>query len=171
MRECGALADGWGMCRIADAVVDEGLELLLSLPKALGIQTALAVVFVGLALIPSALAKIAALPSPTLARFVAAAVEPLSGSEDPAKKSAAVFMVNAICQPAILAAFDELKGLRRVLAALSNTMLLLKQTGGRQEKQVKVSLVPWKIAIMKRRCIFQHRVCSTKSRGKARQAE
>ena len=128
-------------CRFAEGIIEEGgLELLLSLPRPMGIRTSLAIVFACMVLIPSALQKIAALPRQTVVRFVESAMDPLLGTEDPAKKSAAVFLVNTLAQPVILGVFEELGGLKRVMTALSNSLLLLRRAdsgqAARQERQV-----------------------------------
>ena len=120
-------------------VDDGGLELLLALPSDHYTHTSLSLVQVGLTLVPSAFQRLVALPAPIPGRFVEAAMDHLSCPIDAARKNAAVFLGNALVQPVILDAFDRAAGLKRLMAALSGSLLLLRSGTGqelRQEKQV-----------------------------------
>ena len=120
--------------------MDEGgLELLLSLPRSTQTCTNLSLVQVGITLIPSAFQRAIALPKEVLHSFVAAALDHLRSTSDAARKNASIFCGNALVQPAILEVFDEAEGLKKLLAAVKASRLMLKQPQAqelRQEKQV-----------------------------------
>ena len=122
--------------------MDEGgLELLLALPKGQQTCTNLSLVQVGITLIPSAFQRAIALPKDVLRSFVEAALDHLRSTSDAARKNASVFFGNALLQPEVLEVFDEAEGLKRLLAAVKASRLMLKQPQGqelpRQEKQVQ----------------------------------
>ena len=118
-----------------------GLELLLSLPRCQQTSTNMSLIQVGITLIPSTFQRALAMPKEVISSFVGAAIDHLRSTSDAARKNASVFFGNALVQPMILEVFDEAEGIKKLLAAVKASRLMLKQAEGqdlpRQEKQVK----------------------------------
>ena len=96
---------------------------------------------VGITLIPSAFQRALALPKEVLRSFAGAALDHLRSTSDAARKNGSVFFGSALLQPEVLKVFDEAEGLKKLLAAVKASRLMLKQPQGqelpRQEKQVE----------------------------------
>lgn len=129
------------ICRLADALIDEGgIDLLVSLPRHQQILTNLSLVQVGITLIPSAFQKVMRLPPDEFHHFVGIALEHMRCSSDAARKNAAVFLGNALVQPAVVDYFNRQDGLRKLTVAIKASRMVLTQDSleepSRQERLV-----------------------------------
>lgn len=120
--------------------MDEGcLDVLLALPNGDCTATGAAAVLAGMALVPSALQRLANLPPPDRVRAMDAILRFADSPFDAARKHVAVFLGESLAHLPLLAAFDSAGGLRCLVASIARS-LLIQRTAADTRAEEKASL-------------------------------
>ncbi|MEW5311080.1 MAG: hypothetical protein WDW38_002823 [Sanguina aurantia] len=116
--------------RFAELFVEAGgVAKLLSLPRTLATFQGISMALFGLASIPLAFERVAALPAPQPQQLVEATLGFLTCGSDPGRKNATMFLAATLHFRVILDEFDAQDGIRRLLNTLRAAVRLLRTNG------------------------------------------